>query len=77
VKTRLTKKQKDFIAALKVNWNDADQFGEYRGIELFTCCGNWKTACALEKKGLIEICRNSNRQTFCFLKEHFLLTYFQ
>ena len=76
MKNRLTQKQKDFIAQLEDRWNDPDQFGEYRGVELFMYCGNWKTAYALEKKGLIEICRNRNSQVFCFLKAHYPFTSF-
>lgn len=73
----LSKSQKKLIAELESNWNDPDLFGEYRGVELFTACGKWRTAYALEDKGLIEICRNANGQTFCFLKAHFHLTSFQ
>ena len=45
--------------------------GITEGIELYKYCGNWKTAYAMEEKGLIEIWQNENRQVFCFLKDEY------
>jgi hypothetical protein len=70
MRIRLTKKQREFMDQLEANQADPDLWGDRKGIELFHCCGKWKTAWALQNKDLIEVLKNENRQYYAFLTEN-------